>query len=300
MIPGGYFLFARQYFDSEMSHKPFAYQRIWIEILGMAAHDTFEQNGETILRGDCPPISIKDMQKMTYARYGNRIEYIDRNTISRALDYMIDEEMITVKTKGNKKTISVCKWPYYQDPGNYKNNLKSERTATEHPTEQQFTDDKTNPTEHPTEQRPNTLPLLYNNLNNNSARPRSYYGNKYKFNTKNQNYLKNRYPEPQTYFIERREEHPARRGYEKVIGTFIQDSKGHPLELFKRDLHPEQIRGLTEYLPGLFLYWWCEDCGRGAPVGENEVPEECRADHERYKLAWSKLHEYDEVSTGSK
>lgn len=125
----GYFLLSRSVFESDIwCLKPPEYAKLWVYLIGEAAHRDRTYRGYTLKRGQLFCSAKTLVEQMEY-RVGYRTEGKSVSTVKRALKFLRDTGRITYVSAPRGYVITVLRYDEYQTSTNYERT--SERTKHE-------------------------------------------------------------------------------------------------------------------------------------------------------------------------
>lgn len=127
MIEGGYYLIARQLWNSKVALKPPHYRETWNWLIKEANHAPCQHFGLFINRGQLLR-SIDDIIEGLKWFEGFRKHIYPKRTISKAISFFRDEKMIETQKLTRGLLITVINYDFFQDVTNYINwsNIQNE------------------------------------------------------------------------------------------------------------------------------------------------------------------------------
>ena len=125
----GFFLLSRSVFESDVwCRKPPEYAKLWVYLIGQAAHADRKYRGYELKRGQLFR-SSKDLEEQISYLVGYRAAGKSASTVKRVLKFLRDTGRITYTSAPRGYLITVLHYDQYQTPANYERT--GERTARE-------------------------------------------------------------------------------------------------------------------------------------------------------------------------
>jgi len=135
-IPGGYYLSARQKFNSPIFRQPPYMREIWDYLCGQANHKTIVRHGNKIERGQVFT-SFKEICDDLAWFVGYRKEKYKKWQCEKTMKWLTRVNMIATTRATRGILITIINYDFYQNPKNYESNDEGNKRATR---EQQTTD----------------------------------------------------------------------------------------------------------------------------------------------------------------
>jgi len=135
-IPGGYYLSARQKFNSNIYRQPPYMREIWDYLCGKANHKTIIRHGNKIDRGQIFT-TFKEICDDLAWFVGYRKEKYKKWQCEKTMKWLTRVSMIATTRATRGILITIINYDFYQNPKNYESNTESNKRATR---EQQTTD----------------------------------------------------------------------------------------------------------------------------------------------------------------
>lgn len=131
-IKGGYFLIARQIFDSCVMEWPLSWFKMWIWIIGQANHQTVKVGGVEYQRGEVLT-SYKELQKVGSYKVGWRRKRPSKTVIRKFCEELRKTQMATTRKTTKGFFIKVLNYNRFQDPSNYGDHSEDHNETTMRP-----------------------------------------------------------------------------------------------------------------------------------------------------------------------
>ena len=116
MINNGWIKLYRQFYDSELAHKPPHYREVFFYLLAHANHADRRSSGTIIKRGQFHTLYEDIMDALHWVKGRSKVKYNDYD-IGNALRYLKEAGIITTAPTTCGTIITICKYDTYQGGG---------------------------------------------------------------------------------------------------------------------------------------------------------------------------------------